>query len=137
MCHRALEGSSLDLVTKYNTFPHQGGAFDTVVETIISNCLPREGRGEFPRVSRFRKLKPFDQYLHLSFITAAIVEDSLKYEFRTLLNFVAHLEDGLCRKGTGPLGIPRRWCGGTSDMVTAHCEETPRALHQKPMSIGL
>jgi len=29
------------------------------------------------------------------------------------------------------------WCGGTSDMVTAYSTETLRALHQKPMSIGL
>jgi len=90
-----------------------------------------------PRGFLFRKPEPFDQDLQLSVIIPTMVEKSFENEFRALLNLVAHLKEGLGPKGPCPLAIPRRWCGGTSDMVTAHRTETLRALHQKPMSIGL
>ena len=85
----------------------------------------------------FRKPEPFDQDLQLSVIIPTVVEKSFENEFRALLNMITHLKDGFGPKGPGPLSIPPRWCGGTSDMVTAHSTENPRALHQKPMSIGL
>jgi len=66
-----------------------------------------------------------------------MVEESFENEFRDLLNLVAHLKEGLAPKGPCPPAILRRWCGGTSDMVTAHRTETLRALHENPMSIGL
>ena len=61
----------------------------------------------------------------MSFIIQTVVAKSLENEFRALLNLGAHLKEGLGPKGPGPLGIPHRWCGGTSDMVTAHDAETP------------
>jgi len=90
-----------------------------------------------PRGFLFRKPETFDQDLQLSFIIPTVVENSFENEFRALLNLVAYHKKGLGPKGPGPLGIPHRWCGGTSDMVTTHSTEILRALHQEPMSIGL
>jgi len=73
----------------------------------------------------------------LSFTIPTVVEKSFENEFRALLNLVTHLKEGLLPKGPDPFGIPHRWCGGTSDMVTAHGAETPMALYQKLMPIGL
>ena len=73
----------------------------------------------------------------MSFIIPAVVEKPFENEIKALLSLVAHLKVGLGPKGPGPLGIPRRWCGGTSDMFTSPSAETLRALHKKPMSVGL
>jgi len=90
-----------------------------------------------PRGFLFRKSEPFDQDLQLSLIIPTKVQKSFENELRALLNLIAHVKEGLGPTGPGPLGIPRMSCGGTSGMLTADSTETPRALHQKPMSIGL
>jgi len=84
-----------------------------------------------PRGFLFRKLEPFDQDLQLTIIIPIMVEESFENEFRALLTLVAHLREGLGPQGPCPLAIPRRWCGDTSDMVTAHRTETIRALYQR------
>jgi len=125
------------VVRKENTFSRRGEELDTVAQAIFAKCLPREGRGRLPRGFVFRNPEPFDQDLQLTIIIPTMVEESLENEFRALLNLISHLKEGLGPKGPCPLGIPRRWRDGTSDTVTAHSTETLRALHQKPMSIGL
>jgi len=90
-----------------------------------------------PRGFLFRKPEPFDEDLQLSVIIPTVVQKSFENKFRALLNLIAHLKEGLGPKGPCPIGTPRRWCGGTSDIVTDHSTETLRALHQKPKSIGL
>ena len=90
-----------------------------------------------PRSFLFRKPEQFDQDLQLSVIIPTMVEKSFENDFRALLILIAHLKEGLGRKGPCLPSIPRKWCGGTSAMVTAHKTETLGALHQKPMSIGL
>jgi len=89
-----------------------------------------------PRGFLFRRPETFDQDLQWSFIIPTVVEKSFENEFRALLNLIAHLKEGLGPKGSGPLGIPHRWCGGTSDMFTGRSTKTPRAHYQNPMSIG-
>jgi len=90
-----------------------------------------------PRGFLFRKPEPFDQDIQLTIIIPTMVEESFENKSRALLNLVAYLKEGLGPTGPCTLAIPRRWCGGTSDLVTAHRTETLRAVHQKPMSIGL
>jgi len=128
---------SSDLVRKEDTSSRKGGELDTFAPAIIANCFPREESGKLPRAFLFRKSEPFDQDLQLSLIIPAVVQKSFENEFRALLNLIAYLKEGLGPTGPGPLGIPCRWCGGTSGMLTAHSTETPSALHQIPMSIGL
>ena len=109
---------------KRKHLPRQGGELDTFSQAILANCLPREGRSQLPRGFLFRKPEPFVQDLQLAIIIPTMVEESFENEFRALLSLVAHLKEGLGPKGPCPLAIPRRWCGGTSDMVTAHGTET-------------
>jgi len=118
------------LVGKENTFPRQGGELDTFSQAILANCLPREGRSQLPRGFVFRKPEPFDQDLQLAIIIPTMVEESFENELSSLLNLVAHLEESLGPKGPCPLAIPRRWCGGTSVMVTVShktsCHPSPK-----------
>jgi len=97
------------LVGKENTFPRQGGELDTFSQAIIANCLPREGRSQLPCGFLFRKLEPFDQDLQLAIIIPTMVEELFENELRALLNWVAHLNEGL---GPKVLNILFRRRGG-------------------------
>jgi len=123
------------LVRNENTFSLEGAKLDAFAQAIFDNCLPREGRSQLPRGFLFWKPEPIDQDLPFSVIIPTVVEKSFENEFRALMNLIAHLTEGLGPRGPCLLAIPRRWCGGTNDFVTAHSTETLRALHEKPMFI--